>query len=97
MLNAHRQPSRNLEDVEVIIFKDKRGFTLLELMTTVAVAGVVLSLGVPNFMGLIENTVETKPRHTFPLKQRLLSFFVNSHHGETIADRSKSTSTDRLS
>lgn len=37
------------------IFRKMQGFTVLELMITVAVAGVVLSFGVPNFIGLIAN------------------------------------------
>jgi len=32
-----------------------RGFTLFELMITVAVAAIVMSFGVPSFIGLIEN------------------------------------------
>lgn len=35
------------------IFKKTRGFTVLELMVTVAVAGVILSFGVPNFISLM--------------------------------------------
>lgn len=35
-------------------YKDMRGFTVLELMVTVAVTAVVLSIGVPSFLGVIE-------------------------------------------
>lgn len=47
----HQRPK--LKDIDVTIFRKTRGFTVLELMITVAVAGVVLSFGVPNFISLI--------------------------------------------
>ena len=34
--------------------KTMRGFTVLELMITVAVTAVILSIGVPSFLGIIE-------------------------------------------
>jgi len=33
-----------------------RGFTLLELLTTLAVAAIILSFGVPNFMDVVRNS-----------------------------------------
>lgn len=34
--------------------KEMRGFTIFELMITVAVAGVILTIGVPSFLSVIE-------------------------------------------
>ena len=36
-------------------YEKARGFTLFELMITVAVAGVILTVGVPNFVGFMAN------------------------------------------
>jgi len=37
------------------VFAHSRGFTLLELMVTVAVGGVLLTLGVPSFVDVVRN------------------------------------------
>lgn len=39
--------------------RKSKGFTLLELIVTVAVAGIVLSFGIPGFMSLIQNNRAT--------------------------------------
>ncbi|MEX2496946.1 MAG: GspH/FimT family pseudopilin [Woeseia sp.] len=36
-------------------FKRVRGFTLLELMVTVAIAAIILSFGVPGFVSFVQN------------------------------------------
>jgi type IV fimbrial biogenesis protein FimT len=43
-----------LRDIDVNSFNSMRGFTVLELMITVAVSAVILSIGVPSFLGVIE-------------------------------------------
>jgi len=39
----------------VINIAENRGFTLLELMITLLIAGVILSIGVPSFRGVMQN------------------------------------------
>jgi type IV fimbrial biogenesis protein FimT len=41
----------------MVVYKDEgqKGFTLLELMFTIAVAAVILSFGVPGFLSFIDN------------------------------------------
>tara|TARA_R110002049_G_scaffold252264_1_gene427132 strand:+ start:267129 stop:267677 length:549 start_codon:yes stop_codon:yes gene_type:complete len=41
------------------------GFTVIELMLTIAVAGVILSLGVPSFIGLVERNQLTSGINEF--------------------------------
>ena len=41
--------------MDVTSYKTMRGFTLFELMITVAVAGVILTFGIPNFTGFMAN------------------------------------------
>lgn len=36
--------------------KNNRGFTLIELMLTIAIAGVLLAVGIPSFQGFIANS-----------------------------------------
>ena len=43
------------KDMDVISHRKARGFTLFDLMITVAVAGVILSVGVPSHRGIIQN------------------------------------------
>ena len=38
------------------ISENNTGFTLIELMVTVAIAGVVLGIGIPSFNEAIRNT-----------------------------------------
>lgn len=42
-------------EVGVTDRNEQRGFTLFELMVTVAVAALILSLGVPGFMSFVQN------------------------------------------
>ena len=42
--------------MDVTSYKKIRGFTLFELMVTVAVAGVILTFGVPNFASFLANS-----------------------------------------
>ncbi|MCZ6761931.1 MAG: prepilin-type N-terminal cleavage/methylation domain-containing protein, partial [Gammaproteobacteria bacterium] len=39
----------------VINIAENRGFTLLELMITLLIAGIILSIGVPSFRGVMQN------------------------------------------
>lgn len=40
-------------------YRTSRGFTLFELMVTVAVMGIILSFGIPGFMSFIQNNRAT--------------------------------------
>ena len=44
-----------IEDIDVTSYRKTRGFTLFELMIAIGVAGVILSVGVPNFIGIMQN------------------------------------------
>ena len=44
-----------IKDIDVTSFRKTRGFTIFELMITIGVAGVILSVGVPNFIGFVQN------------------------------------------
>jgi len=39
-----------------VSLKSNRGFTLIELMVTIAIAGVLLAVGIPSFQGFISNS-----------------------------------------
>ena len=43
------------EEFSVIRIAENRGFTLLELMITLLIAGIILSIGVPSFRGVMQN------------------------------------------
>jgi len=43
------------KEADVTSYRKMRGFTLFELMITLGVAGLILSLGVPNFIGMVQN------------------------------------------
>jgi type IV fimbrial biogenesis protein FimT len=45
----------SIRNIEVNSFRNTRGFTLFDLMIAVSVAGVILSVGVPNFVGFMNN------------------------------------------
>jgi type IV fimbrial biogenesis protein FimT len=45
--------------------KRYRGFTLIELMVTLLVAGIMLAWGVPSFLGIIENNRVATQANTF--------------------------------
>ncbi|MCH6550161.1 MAG: prepilin-type N-terminal cleavage/methylation domain-containing protein, partial [Proteobacteria bacterium] len=47
------------EEIGVITSERTRGFTLFELMITLAVAALILSLGVPGFRNFIQNNRAT--------------------------------------
>ena len=47
--------NRNIKDNDVASYEKSRGFTLFDLMITVAVAAVILSVGVPSFRGMVQN------------------------------------------
>jgi type IV fimbrial biogenesis protein FimT len=58
MLRAtHIEKSSNMSDTTHIrsAFRTARGFTLTEFMVTLAVAGILLSVAVPNFRSFIQN------------------------------------------
>ena len=43
------------EEFSVIRIAENRGFTLLVLMITLLIAGIILSIGVPSFRGVMQN------------------------------------------
>lgn len=66
--------------------RDKRGFTLVELMAVLAVLAIISAIAVPKFTNTIETAKKKADDATLAVLNRILDQYILDHDGQTPDD-----------
>lgn len=59
----------------------QQGFTLIELITTIVIVGIMIAIGLPNFMGAIDNAKVAHVKTSMHVFQTVLETYASDWQG----------------